>query len=499
MRTHDDFAEVRKGRLANRWLQVILALSLAVGLNLLSGLTALRVRADLTADQRHSLARESMALVAEVGRHAPETITPTWVTIVELEAGENEEHRTAEKRAGRLLDAIEIEVAKSGRSWLRVVRAGGGRNSPVLTELAARHGPIPPEAGLIIACGTRQRILSFPELAAFDDAGRLEEALMSGLAQATDDHPLICYLTRGHGELSADDTSAARGLSQLARQLRLANVEVRPLTLSVAGGVPRDASLLLIAGPVTAFSPAEAEQIRAYLYDRNGRALLLLDPGREHGLGPVLESWALFSPDAEVREPDQARRLPDGDIALRNLDSKLHPVAQVLATLDLPLVASRLRPVAFDLGSSPDSTLGVWQMIYSSAEAWGEADPRLEPARFDPARDQPGPICIAVAAERRTGLTSAAGAEGGRLVVIGSSDLAANARLDRGGNRAFLLQSVLWLGGRERAVSVPPRPSNDFALTATTTQLVSLGWRFALVPLAIAALGLAVSTWRRRT
>lgn len=498
MRLHDDFSEVRKGRMANRWLQVLLAVALAIGLNVLSGVPALRVRSDLTADQRHSLAKESAALLAEVGRRAPPRAEAgAWVTVVLLEAGENEEHRAAERRAGRLLNAVDLELAKSGRNWLRLERAGGGRNTPLLTELAARHGPIPPEAAILLACGARQRILTYPELAGLDEAGRIEEALMSGLAQVTDDHPLICYLTRGHGELSADDASADRGLSQLAHQLRLANVEVRPLTLS--GGVPRDASLLLIAGPAAAFSPAEAELVRAYLYDRNGRALLLLDPGREHGLGPVLESWAIFSPDTEVREPDPSRRLPDGDIALRNLDTRLHPVAQVLATLDLPLVAGRLRPVTFDLGSAPDSTLAVWQMVYSSAESWGEADPRREPARFDPARDQPGPVCVAIAAERRTGLASATGTEGGRLVAVGSSDLAANGRLARGGNRAFLLQSVLWLGGRERSVSVPPRPSRDFALTATTTQLVSLGWRFAMVPLVIAALGLAVSAWRRRT
>jgi len=493
MRTHDDFSEVRKGRLANRWLQVALAVALALGLNLLSGIPALRVRADLTEDLRHSLARESVTMLAEFARRAPQGAEAgAWVTLVQLEAGDNESHRVAGLRTTRLLDAIELEASQSGRPWLRVLKAGGGRNSSALAALAARHGPIPPEAAVIIACGPRQRIITFSELAGLDEDGRIEEALLGGLAQATDDHPLICYLTRGHGESPADDASSERGLSQLARQLRLANVELRSLTLNA--GVPRDAGLLIIAGPVTAFSPAEAELVRAYLYDRNGRALLLLDPGREHGLGAVLESWAIFSPDAEVREPDASRRLPDGDIALRNLDAKLHPVAQVLSTLDLPLVANRLRPVSFDLGSAPDSTLSVWQMIYSSADAWGEADPRREPARFDPARDQPGPVCVAVAAERRSGLN-----EGGRLVVVGSSDLAGNARVDRGGNRAFLLQAVLWLGGRERSVSIPPRPARDFSLTAATSQLVSLGWRFAAVPLAIAALGLAVSAWRRRT
>ena len=493
MRIHDDFSEVRKGRLANRWIQVALAIALAFGLNLLSGIPALRMRADLTRDLRHSLARESVTMLAEFARRAPQGAeSGAWVTLVQLEAGENEAHRVAELRATRLLDAIELEVAQGNRPWLRVLKAGSGRNSAALASLAARHGPIPPEAAVIIACGPRQRIITFGELAALDEDGRTEEALLSGLAQATDDHPLICYLTRGHGELPLDDASSERGLSQLARQLRLANVELRPLTLTA--GVPRDAALLLIAGPVTAFSPAEAELIRSYLYDRNGRALLLLDAGREHGLGAVLESWAIFSPDSEIREPDASRRLPDGDIALRNLDEKLHPVAQVLATLDLPLVASRLRPVGFDLGSAPDSTLSVWQMVYSSAESWGEADPRREPARFDAARDQPGPVCVAVAAERRSGLN-----EGGRLVVVGSSDLAANARVGRGGNRAFLLQSVLWLGGRERSVSIPPRPAQNFGLTAATSQLASLGWRCAAVPLAIAALGLAVSAWRRRT
>jgi len=494
MRTHDDFSEARKGRLANRWLQVALALALALGLNLLSGIPALRVRADLTADLRHSLAGESVAMLAEFGRRAPRGgETGAWVTVVQLAAGENDDHRTAENRSGRLLDAIELAVARAQGSWLRVVKAGGGRNSPVLAELAARHGPIPPEAAVILACGPRQRIITFPELAALEEAGRVEEALMGGLAQVTDDHPLVCYLTRGHGELSADDASSGRGLSQLARQLRLANVELRPLTLTA--GVPRDAALLLIAGPVTAFSPAEAELIRSYLYDRNGRALLLLDPGREHGLGAVLESWAIFSPDSEIREPDPNWRSPDGDILLGIPDDeKIHPVAEVLRTLGLRLAASRLRPVGFDLGSAPDSTLSVWQMVYSSGNSWAEADPRREPARFDPARDQPGPVCVAVAAERRTGLN-----EGGRLVVVGSSDLAANARLARGGNRAFLLQAVLWLGGRERSVSIPPRPIQNFSLTAATSQLVSLGWRFAAVPLAIAALGLAVSAWRRRT
>lgn len=496
MERRDDFRQVRRERALNRWLQVGLAAALAVALNILAASPGCRVREDLTADRRHSLSPEAAALVAEVARRAPAGET-AWVTVVGLEPSGADADRAAARQASRLLAAVAEEAGRGDKAWLRLVRPGSAATAPALAALAARHGPPPPDAAVVAACGPRRKVLSFGDLAALGEAGRVEEALLAALVEVSDDRPIVAYATRGHGELSADDASGSRGMSQLARQLRLANVEVRPLALT--GPVPRDASLVIVAGPVSAFSPAEAELIRAYLLERNGRALLLLDPGREHGLDPVLDAWAIFSPDAEVREPDASRRLPDGDIALRNLDTRLHPVAEVLATRDLPLVAGRLRPMGFDLGSAPDSTLGVWQMIYSSQESWGETDPRREPARFDPARDFAGPVCAAVAAERQLGLgTAGRGAVGGRLVAVGSSEIAANDRLGRGGNRDFLLQAIQWLGGRERAVSIPARPVGRFAVTASASQLGALGWRFALLPLAIAAVGLAVSAWRRR-
>ncbi len=491
MTTREDFRQARHERTANRWLQGLLALVLVVILNTIATLPNFRIRADLTADQRHSLTPASQSLLADLNQRAPKDTT-NWVTLAVLEPPADTVDAAVTRRLERLVEALE----QSPSAWLKVVRPTTG-SAALLGTLTARHGPLPANAGLVLACGNQLRALSFGELAQLGEAGRLEEVLLASLLEVTDERALIAYLVRGHGELSSEDSSPARGLSQFARQMRLANFELRPLRL--AGAVPRDASLIIIAGPLSAFSPAEAELVRSYLHDRNGRGLLLLDAGRDHGLESLLESWALFSPDAEVREPDASRRLPDGDIAVRNLDAKLHPIAQVLADLDLPLVAGRLRPVSYDLGSTPDSTLAVWQMAYSSAESWGESDPRRDPARFDPARDLPGPICIAVAAERQAGIgTGTQGTAGGRLVVVGSSEIAANARLARGGNREFLLKAVHWLGGRERAVVIPPRALDRFSITASSSQMGTLAWQLALPALLIAALGLAVSTWRRR-
>ena len=208
---------------------------------------------------------------------------------------------------------------------------------------------------------------------------------------------------------------------------------------------------------------------------------------------------AIFSPDAELQEPDPARRTTDGDIALIRLEEKEHPLTKVLKEQNLPLIASRIRPARFDEGSAPDSTLGVWQLVFSSDAAWGETDLVRRPVRFDPDRDQAGPVCLGAAAERATGIRKGVGGVGGRLVVIGTSQIAANQRLNRGGNRAFVTQCAAWLTDRDRAISLPARAEGEYQLNATASDFWALALRFSLIPLAILAVGLAVSVWRRRS
>jgi hypothetical protein len=365
--------------------------------------------------------------------------------------------------------------------------------------LAARHGTQDPSVALILSCGSRAKYISYRELVTNEGGFRGEEAVTSALIEVTEEKAAICYVTTGHGELGVEDALPERGMSLLSRQLRNRNFEVRQLNLATVAEVPRDAAMVLIAGPATPFSASENARLKNYLYERNGRVLAMLDPGREHGLEPTLADWAIFSPDAELQEPDPARRTTDGDIALIRLEEKEHPLTKVLKEQNLPLIASRIRPTRFDEGSAPDSTLGVWQLVFSSDAAWGETDLVRRPVKFDPDRDQPGPVCLAAAAERATGIRKGVGGAGGRLIVIGTSELAANQRLNRGGNRAFVTQCAAWLTDRDRAISLPARTEGEYQLNATASDFWTLALRFTLIPLAVLAVGLAVSVWRRRS
>ena len=83
----DDFGSVRPIRRLNRLTQALLAIALAVVVNFLASLPEFRLRHDITADRRHSLATESAETVraADVARAAglalaepAEVDTYTW-------------------------------------------------------------------------------------------------------------------------------------------------------------------------------------------------------------------------------------------------------------------------------------------------------------------------------------------------------------------------------------------------------------------------------------
>ena len=497
----DDFGAVRPIRRLNRLTQALLAIALAVVVNFLASLPEFRLRHDITSDRRHSLAPESAETVRAAGRRSPVGVgrNQGWVKAVVVTNDVSEPAQVVRSRLLKLLDSYVVEAGRNGPSWFSVELAGGGRNAPLLSDLAARHGVPDASVALILSCGARAKYVSYRELVTKEGGFRGEEAVTSALIEVTEDKAAVCYVTVGHGELGVEDPLPERGMSLLSRQLRNRNFEVRQLNLAAVAEVPRDAGMVLIAGPTAPFSASENARLKNYLYERNGRVLAMLDPGREHGLEPMLADWAIFSPDAELQEPDPARRTTDGDIALMRLEEKEHPLTKVLKEQNLPLIASRIRPARFDEGSAPDSTLGVWQLVFSSDAAWGETDLVRRPVRFDPDRDQPGPVCLAAAAERATGIRKGVGGAGGRLVVIGTSQVAANQRLNRGGNRAFVTQCAAWLTDRDRAISLPARSEGEYQLNATAADFWALALRFSLIPLAVLAVGLAVSVWRRRS
>ncbi len=500
----DDFSVVRPIRRLNRLTQTILAIGLALMVNFLAEQSDFRFRYDLTADRRHSLSAESVETIKVASRKSPvgNNKNKNWVRALVLNDNFSENDASLRVQLGKLLEAYKLESSKEGNEWFNVTQISSGLNQELLSEVAAQNGPPARNTVLIIISGTRVKYVSSAELVDVTPNNQAlfkgESVVTSALLEVTEERPAIGYIIKGHGELGLEDSSPLRGMSQLSRQLRNRNFTLRTLDLNTSKEIPRDTSVLFIMGPQIAFSPLEVELIKNYLYERNGRVLALLEPGRTHGLDKILSDWAIFSPDCELHELDASGRSAEGDIVLRRLVDMPNALTRVLQEQDLPIIGSRFRNVKFDDGSTPDSTLSVTPLIFSSDNSWGETDYQRRPFKYDISRDQPGPLSVAVAAERAAGIRKGTTSSGGRLVVIGSSDIATNQKINRGGNQAFIIQTAAWLADRDRAVSITPRVASAYQITATAADFWALALRFGCIPAIVLALGLAISIWRRR-
>lgn len=521
----DDFRIMSLWRGLNRGAQVTLALTLVAGLNFLASQPAFFVRRDLTASASRSLSAETVAQLralaarpADSSKAAAFRRVELFITLPKTVEGEGdgarEQRRVLETINVQLESLLDAFVYTTGREWrepLHVERTDFNRNAKLHMELAAKLKDAfqAGRTALVARCGERVKAVDVGDLfvvrqgrkgQAELDGFRGEAAVLSALLEVADFRRPVVYYTSNHGELSPEAANPLRSDARLFAELKSCRLDLRPLDLEQSREVPGDAEMLLVAGPLADFTPREADKVRRFLRERNGRLLALLEPGTPSGLEDVLLDWGVLAQDALLVEKSPAGKSPDGDLSFLNLPETPHETTRILQEARLPLYAGRLRPVQADPGRPVDDTLSVSELFGSSDNAWGERDYRRPPFRpdFDKG-DLVPPVSLGVAAERSVRVKGEVRIPGSRLVVLGSSDFATDARFEKGGNRYFLVNATNWLLGRNYLVNVPPRPLSEFKLNATSEDLSSLARRFAMVPLAVALLGFLVHSWRRRT
>lgn len=524
-----DFRGVRFLGGLNRFAQALLALTLLLGLNYLAALPTSYRRWDLDFENRRGLWPETRAQLNELAKRAPEgtSAETPWVRLIVTmrapDAGTPSDQANAvaalRKQVLRLVDDFKYEALRTRRpDWIRFETADLVKNSRLNRELE-KFGAIPPSTAIVVLSGDRCRAITADELVKLRpgergnepeiDGFRGEEAIMSAVLSVTDDSSPVAYFLSGNGELDIDGSNRGYGLSAFAQMLRSRRIRTATTDLSVLPDVPADAALLVIADPRIPVSPQTEEKISRYLRERNGRVLAMIGPGTDCGLESLFCDWGLMLQDVFIVELSAACRLPDGNTAARSLPAKPHKTAEILAALNLPVVASQFRSVEEDPGAKEDRTRVVTPLFFSSRPSagenaaptsWGERDYRKPPYRFDVRRgDIDGPVPLGAVSERTAGTRLGVSIPGGRLVVIGAGDIATNAQIENGGNKPFLLNTVNWLIDRDVLLNIPPRPISEFRLKATPPDLARVGWNFLFFPAGLAFFGLLVHYWRKRS
>lgn len=488
-----EFRLARRFRFVNRALQILLGLSAILALNFLASQYFQRI--DLTETGSYTLAPESKAYIRELKR-------PVDIIITIPEDPDVPELTQIHNHLRKLLREYEAVGRQNGEELIRVEFVDVYRQRKRAQELANQY-QLTQENIILVAMGDRSHEIRQAELYEVGknqeeiSGFRGEKAITSAIIEVASTDTEKVYFLVGHGEMRLDDVDRLRGLSQLGNFLRERNYELSTLDLTVAGRVPDDADLLVIPSPQASLLPEEVEQLRRYMTERNGRMIVLLDPGRRHGMDDLFYDWGVLVEDSIVVDTGPDFRSQGGDLVIRRFAD--HPITKLLVDYQITALFGQPRPVRTDPASLDNERLSVVQLVGSSDQSWAERDFRVEePIAFNEDRDLPGPISIATVSTRSTSSELGIDIPGGRLVVFGNSDFIANNRLRAFGNRTLFFNSLNWALTKNNLLNIATRPLESYQIVMSQSELNRLLIYYAAVPTAAALFGMLIFFIRRR-
>ena len=315
-----------------------------------------------------------------------------------------------------------------------------------------------------------------------------EEALTNGLLKITRPAAGRVFFVTGHGGRDPDD-GGQDGFGLAAAALARENLEVSTVSLIRDGGVPAECDVLILAGLQGDLLSGETKMIREFV-EGGGGCLLLVDPPGEDlqpQLDALLAAFGLRAGRNLVVDPLSQSLVGDilVPVAVGYAD---HPITEGFNVISYFPLSRTVG--ALDSGAGHPAE--VVELVYTAPESFAETG--LEVVEFDEGVDVAGPLAVAAALELPA---AGEGQRGGRLVLVGDSDFAANAHFPQQGNGNLFLNSVNWLSGDESLISIDRAHSGP--------ETVDLTWaesRFILVVVVIGyplvLLGLGLNYWRRR-
>lgn len=491
MRRWESFQVANRLKAAHHWVQVILILSLIIGINTL----ALNhfIRYDLTESHRFALSPETRAYLAEIRE-------PVQIVVTIPEQSPRAEEQVLFRYVEQLLREYAYQSRRSGERLITVEYVDIYKDLARADELAREHG-LDQVNAILVRSGDRRRLVRADELITFENRRPVaftgEAALTSAIVEVIQDISQKLYFLTGHDEVAPSDPAPRSGLSRISRELQMRNYSLQQLDLTTVNAVPEDAAVLILANPGGALLPSEIDKIRSYLFDRAGRVLLWTGPGTETGMDALLAEWGIHLPDQVVIEPDPAFRETTGTLLIRNYGE--HRITESLIRNQTFVLTGRARPVIPRSSLPGDERLHVIPLFATSADSWAESTPESAgPPAFDSGIDLPGPVPVAAVAERRASSQLGIKVPGGRLAVFGSSSLFANRHINSIGNVSLFFNTLNWMLDRDRMLVIPPRPVQTYQLELSQYQLRQIALLFLVVPGFLAVCGFLVY-WIRQS
>ncbi len=405
------------------------------------------------------------------------------------------------------------ELQFSARDNLKVEWVDPTRDLTRARELQAQYKFDGNENLIILDYGGRTKFIPIQELGEFDLSGvaageppRLqafkgEAVLTAAFIELLNPKRARVYFLQGHGEVPPAKLTRLNDF--IARQ----NAESYALNLEATAAIPKDADALCIIGAHYDLSDRELEILTNY-WQRNGRLIVLLDPGSNTpNLRKLLNAACIYPRNDRVLVTVRSVTQPDllgieyrvGGIFLPD-----SPITKRLEGVNAFLVGGT-QSLLLDVAAAPRADIQLRPLILAAEQYWGEANyqnAEKNGVRYDDGVDTGQPVIVAASAEKGGARDDRMDIAASRMVVVGNSAFIeddALADTASQGNLDFMVSAInRMIEGRSKFTGVAPRVVTNYMLSLTEAQLRGVAlYTLVIIPAAAALLGLIMGFRRR--
>jgi ABC-type uncharacterized transport system involved in gliding motility auxiliary subunit len=318
-----------------------------------------------------------------------------------------------------------------------------------------------------------------------------EEAITNAIIKVSRQGEKTIYFTQGHGEPDIDSTEEV-GYSEVKGGLEKLSFRVKKLVLFQEAAVPKDAAVVVVAGPQKPLLEKEIFLLENYLEKERGRLLLLLNPAEGTELKPLVKKYGLVLEDNVVVEVDPISQFMGGNYFMPVVAKyPEHPITKNFGYATMfPLARGLARITPAPSGVTVDF------LASTSPNSWGETqyenEVKTEKITKNP-EDKSGPVDIAAACEFGSGEKKS------RLVVCGDSDFAQNNYYFFQANSNFFNNALSWLAEEKDLIAIAPKIAapRTVSLSQSNGRLVFF-YTLVILPLLVFAAGIGIWLFRRK-
>ena len=322
-----------------------------------------------------------------------------------------------------------------------------------------------------------------------------EEGITGALLKVMKGERKVCSVTGGHERQF--DESGRTGLSHFKDFLGRDNYTTESISLLAKAEIPKDCSVLLVAGPQNEYEAPEISAIKNYV-ESGGRAMFLVDPplhiskldtSDNAPLSQLLTSWGVTPEKDLVLDPNPVGQMfgvgPEVPLIT---DFESQDIVRDLkgAAVGLPFAES------LSVKNGDKTTLD--KLFSTSDRTFATTNLTTNQVSLDDPKNKKGPFVLGVAGTYNTGDPS----KPGRFVVIGSASFLENDYINFQSNRDLALNAVNWLSSDEDLISIRPKEAEDRRMNATQSQMNMFEYTVLFaIPLFIIAAGVSLFLKRR--